>query len=291
MEVGPKPLKRKILNSYFISTLSITLVLFLVGLMVLLFINVKQLNSFIRENIGITLVLSEDIRQVDLLKLQKLLSVQPEVKSVNFVDAETAAQSFSEELGEDFVNFLEYNPLSATMDVKLYASYTRKDSISKVETKFINFPNVEEVYYQRNLVSLINSNSRKISLVLIALAGIMLLMFSALINNTIRLSIYSKRFIINTMQLVGATRNFIRKPFVLKAIFHGLIGALLANVLLVSVVYSYYNNYREMFAFQLPNVLAILVGVVFFFGIIISWLSTIFAVNKFLRLRYDELFY
>ena len=267
------------------------MVLFLVGLMVLLFVNVKHLSSFIRENIGITLVLSEDIRQVDLLKLQKQLSIQPEVRSVDFVDAKTAAKEFSEELGEDFVDFLEYNPLTATMDVKLYASYTRKDSISKVESKFMSFPNVEEVYYQRNLVSLINANSRKISLVLIALSGIMLLMFSALINNTIRLSIYSKRFTINTMQLVGATRDFIRKPFVVKAILHGLAGALLANILLVSVVYSYYNNYSEMFAFQLTNVLIILVFVVFFFGIIISWLSTIFAVNKFLRLRYDELFY
>lgn len=291
MNEGPKPLKRKIINSYFVSTLSITMVLFLVGLMSLLFLNVKQVNNFIRENIGITLVLSDNIRQVDLLKLQKLLSAQPEVKSVNVVDAATAAKEFSKELGEDFVDFLEYNPLSATMDVKLFAVYTRKDSIAKIESKFEEFPDVEEVYYQRNLVSLINSNSRKISLVLIALAGIMLIMFSALINNTIRLAIYSKRFILKTMQLVGATQGFIRRPFVVKAVIHGLVGALLANILLVIVVYSYYSNFSEMFAFQLINVMLILSLVVFVFGIVISWLSTVLAVNKFLRLHYDELFY
>ncbi len=288
---GPKPLKRKIINSYFVSTLSITMVLFLVGLMSLLFLNVKQVNNFIRENIGITLVLSEDIRQVDLLKLQKLLSAQPEIKSVDIVDAETAAQEFSEELGEDFVDFLEYNPLSATMDLKLFAAYTRKDSIAKLESKFEQLPNVEEVYYQRNLVSLINSNSRKISLVLIALAGIMLTMFSALINNTIRLSIYSKRFILKTMQLAGATQGFIRRPFVIKAVIHGLVGALLANILLVIVVYSYYTNFNEMFAFEFVEIMIILGVVVFVFGILISWLSTVLAVNKFLRLHYDELFY
>lgn len=288
---SPKPLRRRLTNAYFISTLSITLVLFLIGLLGLMMINVNYLNRYIRENIGLTLVLDDEVRDVELLQLQKLLAARPEVKSATYVNAETAAKSLQEDLGEDFISFLGYNPINATIDVKLYSDYTQNDSLAALETLFMEFNNVKEVYYQRNLVSLINENSQKIGLVLLGLAAIMLLIFMALINNTIRLSIYSKRFLINTMQLVGATRSFIRRPFVTRSAIHGLVGAFIANILLAILVYTYYSRFGEMIGYNLTWILLAIFALVFVSGILLSWLSTNFAVNKFLRMRYDELFY
>jgi cell division transport system permease protein len=287
---GPKPIKKRLINAYFISTLSITLVLFLIGLLTLMISNASYLNQYIRENIGFTLVLDEQVREVDLLKLQKLLSSQAEVKSAEYVNAESAAELLNKELGEDFVDFLGYNPLHASIDVKLYAAYTKNDSLEHLEQKFLAFSNVEEVYYQRNLVNLINENSNKISILLMALGLVMLLIFTALINNTIRLSIYSQRFIINTMQLVGATRAFIRKPFVSKSILQGIVGAALANCFLWILFSSYINHFSEIINYQTDKLMVLVFVIVFVAGIVISWLSTSFAVNKFLRLRYDELF-
>ncbi|MDA3880362.1 MAG: permease-like cell division protein FtsX [Prolixibacteraceae bacterium] len=287
----PRPVKRKLLNSYFVSTLSITLLLFLIGLLSFMIFNAKYINDYIRENIGFTIVLDEQVREVDLLRLQKLLAVQPEVKSAVYVDAVTAAQELQSELGEDFVGFLGYNPLHASIDVKLYAAYTHNDSLAVLEHKFMEFSNVQEVYYQRNLVNLINENTNKIGLVLIILGGVMLFIFIALMNNTIRLSIYSKRFIINTMQLVGATRSFIRKPFVGNSVMQGIIGAFLANIFLFALVLSFNKNFSEVYSVSAINVIAPVIVIVFLFGVFISWLSTRFAVNKFLKLRYDELFY
>jgi cell division transport system permease protein len=252
--------------------------------------NAKYINDYVRENIGFSLVLDENVRDVDLLKLQKLLAARPEVKSATYVDAETAAQQLQEELGEDFIGFLGYNPLHASIDIKLYAPYTHNDSLVNLEQKFMEYSNVEEVYYQRNLVHLINENTNKIGFILLALGIIMLLIFITLINNTIRLSIYSKRFIINTMQLVGATRSFIRKPFVSKSVVQGLIGALLANIALLGVFSSFNSGFSEIVSYGTTEVTIAVFGLVFIFGALISWLSTRFAVNKFLRLRYDELF-
>jgi cell division transport system permease protein len=287
----PKPLKGRLLNAYFVSTLSITLVLFLTGLLTMMVFNARYLNDYIRENIGLTLVLNEEAREVDLLQLQKLLTSQPEVKTATYVDSDMAEKNIKEELGEDFVSFLGYNPLNATIDVKLFAGYTHNDSLAKLENKFLEFPLVEEVYYQRNLVNLINENSRKIGLIIAGLVIIMLFIFITLINNTIRLSIYSKRFIINTMQLVGATRHFIRKPFITSSIVYGLIGAVLANSILIVLIFSYYNQFREIINYNLNNLIILVCSIVLVTGIIISCLSTTFAVNKFLKLRYDELFY
>jgi len=288
---NPKPVKRRLLNAYVVSTLSITLVLFLVGLLTFLLFNARYLNQYIRESIGFTLVLNEEVREVDLLQLQKMLSAQAEVKTATYIDVEEAGKRLREELGEDFISFLGYNPLSATIDVKLYADYTHNDSLAKLETKFLDFPFVEEVYYQRNLVNLINENSDKLGFIIGGLATIMLLIFVALINNTIRLSVYSKRFIINTMQLVGATRGFIRKPFVSSGVLHGLFGGLIANFFLILVIINYNKHFHEIINYSMPDLLAVVFVIVVITGISLSWISTTLAVNKFLRLRYDELFY
>jgi cell division transport system permease protein len=287
----PKRIKGRLLNAYFVSTLSITLVLFLIGLLSVLVYNARYLNDYIRENIGLTLVLGDEVRDVDLLQLQKMVTAQPEVKSAVYIDSETAEKILKEDLGEDFVSFLGFNPLNVTIDVKLFAGYTHNDSLAMLETKFLEFPFVEEVYYQRNLVNVINENSQKISLIILGLAGVMLLIFVALINNTIRLSIYSKRFLINTMQLVGATRGFIRKPFVTNSVIHGIIGALIATTLIIFLVYTYYHEFHEIINYNVNELFLVSGVIVFTTAIVITWISTTFAVNKFLKLKYDELFY
>ena len=286
-----KKLKKSLFGSYFSTTLSISLVLFLFGLLGLLLINAQRLSDYVMENIGVTLILKDDAREVDVIKLQKKLEATDFIKSTRFVDKESAAQELKTELGEDFVGFLGYNPLLSSIDVKVYAGYSNPDSLQMLEKKFLANPEVQEVYYQRNLVKQLNSNVKKISLILLALTGLMFVIFTALINNTIRLSIYAKRFTINTMQLVGATRSFIRRPFVAKGVMHGIYGAIIACFMLLAIFFSYQAELKEFINFQNSLTLGLLVAGIFVFGILIAGISTFFAVNKFLRLKFDQLFY
>jgi len=287
----PKRLKKRLFSSYLTTTLSISMVLFLVGLMSILLVNAKRLSDYMMENIGVTLIINEDARDVDVIKLQKKLEATEYIKSTRFVDKETAAKELQNELGEDFVEFLGYNPLLASIDIKLYAVYANPDSLILLEKKFLELPEVSEVHYQRNLVKQLNRNVSKMSLILMVLSSLMLIIFIALINNTIRLSIYSKRFLINTMQLVGATRAFIRRPFVSKGILHGIYGAIIACTMIMGIIYSYQKELMGIIDFRNIETLGIIVGMVFLMGMLISGISTYFAVNKFLRLKFDELFY
>lgn len=267
------------------------MVLFMVGLMGLLLLNARRLSDFVMENIGVTLVLHDDAREVDVIKLQKKLDASEEIKSTSFVDKEQAAQDLKEELGEDFVDFLGYNPLLASIDVKVFARYANPDNMALLEKRFLDYPEVKEVHYQRNLVKQLNRNVNKISLILFVLSIVLLVIFIALINNAIRLSIYSRRFIINAMQLVGATRSFIRRPFVAKGVLHGIYGSIIACFLLLAIIFSYQRDLKAFVDFQSAEMLGLLVGIVFLMGILISGISTFLAVNKFLRMKFDELFY
>jgi cell division transport system permease protein len=286
-----KRFSRKIFSSYLTTTISVTLVLFLIGIMGFVLINADRLSNYVREKIGFTLVLQEGIKEVEIVRLQKLLSSTQYVKSTRYVDKETAAKELQEELGENFTGFLGYNPLFSSIDVKLFADYTSSDSLSILEKKFLDFPEIKEVYYQRNLVTLINENVRKISLFLLVFSSLLTLIFFALINNTIRISIYSQRFIINTMQLVGATRSFIRKPFIRKSLVIGIYGAVLAFILIVLLIYTYQKELNGVLNLNNLTVLGLVFGIILITGIVISWLSTFLAVNKFLKLKFDELFY
>jgi len=287
----PQKLKRRVFRSWVSATVSISLVLFLIGLFGLLVLNAGRLSDYIRENIGFTLVLQNDVKEGEIIRLQKILDACDAVKSTRFIDKETAARQLQKELGEDFQGFLGFNPLLSSIDVKLYAGYTRPDSIAILEKDFLQYPQVKEVYYQRDLVSLINENLSKIGMFLIVFSVLLLFIFTTLINNTIRISVYSQRFIINTMQLVGATRGFIRKPFILKSIIYGIAGALVADILIASVFIMYKNEFAGMFNMTGYETLGPVFLFVLLMGILISWFSTLFAVNKFLRLRFDELFY
>lgn len=283
--------RRKIFSSYLTTAVSVIMVLFLVGNLALIIINAKHLSDYVRERIGFTLVLDDNAKEVDILRLQKILNSSGYVKSTSYVDKETAAKELGKELGQDFTGFLGFNPLFSSIDVKLFAAYTHPDSLSVLEKKFLTYPEVRDVYYQKNLVNLINDNVRKISLFLVFFSALLGIIFFALINNTIRISIYSQRFIINTMQLVGATRSFIRWPFIRKSLILGIYGSVVAFLLIVGLVFSYQKELNGIISLDNVNVLGAVYIIVVTVGIVITWLSTFFAVNKFLRLKFDELFY
>lgn len=284
-------LKKSLFSSYFTTALSISLILFLFGLLGLLLINTRRLSDYVKENIGVTLILKGDAKEVDVMKLQKKLETTDYIKTARFVDKATAATELKAELGEDFVNFLGYNPLLSSIDVKVFATYANPDSLAVLEKKFLKFPEVQEVYYQRDLVNQLHANVNKISYIIITISLLMFVIFTALINNTIRLSIYSKRFIINTMQLVGATRSFIRRPFIAKGILYGIWGAIIACFMFLMIFISYQKELKAFMDFQDQGAIVLLVGGIFALGILISGLATYFAVNKFLRLKFDQMFY
>jgi cell division transport system permease protein len=287
----PARLKRRLIKSYLTSTISITLVLFLVGMMSLLILNAGRLSDYVREHVGFTLVLNDDVREAEILRLQKMLSATDYVKDTKYVNKEEAAEQLTKELGEDFVGFLGFNPLFASIDIKLNAEYMQQDSLIILENNFLAYPQVKEVYYQRDLVRIINENVKRISLFLMIFSVLLLFIFSTLINNTIRIAIYSQRFIIHTMKLVGATRSFIRRPFILRNIAYGILGALLANLSILGLIFSYRQDFEGILDPQQVGTIGLVFGIVLVFGILISWLSTYFSVNKYLRIRYDELFY
>ncbi|WP_321289654.1 permease-like cell division protein FtsX [uncultured Sunxiuqinia sp.] len=287
----PTKLKRRLIRSYLTSTISITLVLFLLGMLSLLILNAGRLSDYVREHVGFTLVLNDNVGEAEILRLQKILSASDYVKSSNYVNKEDAAKQLTKELGEDFVGFLGFNPLFASVDVKLHADYMQEDSLAVLENDFLSYPQVKEVYYQRDLVRIINQNVKRTGLFLLIFSVLLLVIFSTLINNTIRIAVYSQRFIIHTMKLVGATRSFIRRPFILKNIVFGVVGALIANMGIMAIIYSYRQDFEGIIDAQQYSTIGLVFIIVLGFGILISWLSTYFSVNKYLRARYDELFY
>lgn len=290
-KVQPQKLNRRIFKSYMTSTISISMVLFLIGMLGVVLLNAERLADYVRENIGFTLILKDDIQASDIEKLQKELKASDFVKSVEYVDKETAAERLKTELGEDFTGFLGYNPLLSAVDVKLHADYATPEKLVVLEKKFLEYPQVKEVTYQRDIVNIINENVQKIGFVLVFFSGLLLLIFFALINNTIRISIYSQRFIINTMLLVGATAGFIRKPFIKRSIIYGIAGALVANLLLFVLMLSYASELTGIINMDDFRIFGWVFLADLLLGVLISWGSTYMAVNKFIRLKFDELFY
>lgn len=287
----PQKLKKRIFKSYLTSTISISMVLFLIGMLGVVLLNAERLGKYVKENIGFTLVLNDDVQEKDIADLLKSLKSTEFVKAAEYVDKETAAERLKKDLGEDFTGFLGYNPLLASVDVKLLAEYATPEKLVVLENKFMEYPQVKEVSYQHDMVSIINENVQKIGFILIFFSALLLLIFIALINNTIRISIYSQRFIINTMLLVGATDRFIRAPFVKRSVWYGIIGALVANILLFVLMLSYAQELTGIINTDDLKIFGLVFISVLFLGVLISWSSTYLAVNKFIRLKFDELFY
>ncbi len=283
--------KRKLIGSSITTIVSLSLVLFMLGLLGIIILNTRKLSDNLKENIGIQIILNENAKEADIQHLTKTLDASDYVKSTEFIAKEDAAKRLQEDLGEDFIDFLGYNPLLPSINVHLKAAYANTDSLALIEKTLTGSKLVKELVYQKSLVSMINENVQKISLVILIFSGLLMIIALALINNTIRLSIYSKRFIIKTMQLVGATQSFVRRPFVLKGIKHGIYGAVIAILMLVGVLYFAQKQMPELAELQDEKMLATLFGLVIIMGIFISWISTSLAVRKYLRLKSDDLYY
>ena len=279
MAKQPKVRTSKFFNSNLTTTLSIAMVLFLVGIITTLTLVAKQTSDYIKSNISFTIVLEVSIANPDLQVLQNRLKTAPYVKSTKFISKERAMSELSDELGEMPEDVIGYNPLLASIEVNASAEYANAGSMDNIKKELSAY---DGVHKHINLISLF-------------LAGVSLLMLIVsigLINNTIRLQLYSKRFTINTMRLVGATAWFIRKPFLARSLLNGLVAALLSSALLEGLLYylQYYYGF-PLFNLVAPLNVAITVGVIFVLGIIISLFSSMFAVGKYLRIKTNDLYY
>ncbi|MFN7846730.1 MAG: cell division protein FtsX [Bacteroidota bacterium] len=281
---------RKIRSSFFSTIVSLSLVLFVLGLLGLVVLNAKKLSDYVKENIGLSIILKDSIRDAEFMSLRKQLDVEPFVKKATFVTKEQAAESLKKDLGEDFVKFLGYNPLLSSFDIKLNAAYANADSLQAIEKKLLLNNNVKEVYYQKSLVNVINDNVRKIGIVLLSFCLLLSVIAIALINNTIRLYIYSKRFIIRTMQLVGATTAFISRPFIIKSVWNGFYSALITIAMLMGLIYTAQNNFPELIGLNDIKLFIQLFAMVMIAGVGITFLSTYFAVKKYLKIQTDDLY-
>ncbi|NOR87591.1 MAG: FtsX-like permease family protein [Bacteroidales bacterium] len=282
--------KRKLQSSYLTTIVSITLVLFMLGLMGLIILNSKKLSDHVRENIGFSIIMNTGVKEARIMELKKNLDASEFVKYTEYITPEEAAEELQQDLGEDFIGFLGYNPLLPSIDLRLNAEYANIDSLKVIETQLLENSDIKEVYYQESLVEMINDNVRKITFFILIFSSLLLIIAIALINNTIRLSVYSRRFLIRTMQLVGATRSFIRTPFILTGIMHGLIAAFFASIALVTIIYFLLQEVPELITLKDFNLFAILFAFIILAGVFITWISNFSAVNKYLKARPEDLY-
>ena len=278
-------------KSIYISTVfGIAMVLLMVGLLGLILVHANKLSRYVKENIVLNVYVDESAHESDVLQLQKQLEGNPIVKQTQYVSKELAARNLQKDMGEDFVKFLGYNPLSQSLDVYLKADYANTTDIEKFKSELLKNPMIKEVKYQESLVGQMNKNLTSISLFILGFAVIFVFLSVALINNTIRLAIYSQRFLIKSMQLVGATKSFIRKPFILYGIWHGLLGALIAIVILMFTLYIAQKQIPDLVILQDYTEFGIVFVLIVGLGIFISAFSTFLAVNKYLRLKIYNLY-
>ena len=277
-------------NSRLTSTISISLVLFLLGLIALMGLLANNLSVYVRENIAFSVVLSDEMEDADVKRLQKRLDASAFVRSTEFISKEQASKELEEELGENPETFLGFNPLLASIEVKLKSEYANPDSIAVIEKKLRSTTNIQDVLYRKDLLQMVNDNMKRIGFILLALATVLMAISFALISNTIRLMVYSKRFLIYTMKLVGATNGFIRRPFILSNIVNGICAAFLAVVMMIGFFYYLMSEISDMTQLFDIETLLIVFGVVFVLGVLISVLSTFFAVNRYLNMKIDNLY-
>lgn len=283
--------RRRYQSTYVTTVVSMTLVLLMLGMLALVLLQARQLSDYVRENIGFRVYMKENSKEADILRLQKMLDAKPFVKSTKYVSPEEAARELTRELGEDFIGFLGYNPLPPSIDLRIRAEWARVDSLERIEQHILKDSNVKEVFYQKSLVQVINRNIRTISMVLLGLSALLLTIAVVLILNTIRLSVYSRRFLIRTMKLVGATQSFIRRPFLWRGVVQGLWGAILSILLLTGIIFLLNKQMPELASLYNPEIFAVMFGFVIIMGILISWISTWFAVRRYLKMSEDDLYY
>ncbi|MEZ7506439.1 cell division protein FtsX [Flavobacterium sp. Arc2] len=282
--------KRRLISSYFSVVLSVFLVLFLLGILGLFIINSKKLADDFKEKIAMTVFFKNEANDSILKAFGKELKVAPYAKSTVYVTKEQAAKQHTDIIGEDFMTFLGENPLQNSFDIHLKADYVEKDSIAKVEKKLRLNPMISDIVYDKQLVNLVNDNIKKVSMWILIISGFLTFIAVLLINSSLRLSIHSNRFIIKTMQMVGATKSFIRKPFVMRSIKLGMLGAALAIIALIGVLIYVETSFPDLGILDNKAPIAGVLLAVFGIGVLITWLSTHFATQKFLNLRTDDLY-
>jgi len=282
--------KRRLRGSYISVILSVSLVLFTLGLLGLVMLYANKLSNQVKENIGFTIYLEDNVKEVDVDRLQKAIDVSDYALETVYRSKEEAAELLKKDLGEDFLEYLDYNPLLASIEVKLKADYAHPDSLSAIASELNRSSKIKEIDYEESLVKMIQDNIQRIGSIMLGFSLLLLIVAVALINNSIRLSIYSKRFLIKSMQLVGATQGFIRRPFIQKGIVHGIYSALIAIMLIMGIMYYSQRFLPDLIQIQDIEILAYLFVIVMALGIIISWVSTSLAVRKFLRTRTDKLY-
>ncbi|MDB0007134.1 permease-like cell division protein FtsX [Flavobacteriales bacterium] len=284
-------IKRKLRTSSLSTMLSISLVLLMLGSMGFIYINTNRLTNYIKENVGVSLILQDNIKKVDRFQLQKNLDASPWVKSSRFVSKDDAAKILESDLGEDFISFLGFNPLSASIEVFLNAEYASEQNFIALEKEIEGNEIIKEIIIQKDLIDSINSNVRKLSLILVSFCVLLLIVAIALINNTIRLTVYSKRFIIRTMKLVGATNSFVRKPFLRSGLIQGVFSGLIGVILLISVLFSLHKEMPELLVLQdMYTIVLIFVGILLF-GVLMSVIVTNIAVGKYLKMNENDLYH
>ena len=284
-------MRRRLANAYLSSVISISLVLLLVGVASMLLVNAKSVSDYFKENMQVSVMMKQDVSEDDALKYMKKLEGETFIKSLDFISKEQGQQEMAEMLGEDFLDVFETSPIPASINVTLEAAYVSTDSLEIVKGKIASSSLVEEVVYQTSLVDALNANLSRISLVLGVFIALLLFISFVLINNTVRLNVFARRFTIHTMKLVGATRSFIRAPFLVQAVFQGLFSAFIAISVLVGLMFLMRNSFARLFEIFRMDLLLLVMGIVVASGLVICLASTYFVVNRLISVRKDELYY
>lgn len=284
-------LNRRLLRSYFSTIISISLVLFFIGMAGLLVLNARSVSNYFKENITVSVVLSVEASEDDASQLSEQISGFPFYKDSRIISKEEGVEQMKQMLGEDFLDVFEVNPIPVSLELQVAADYISTDSLARVEYVLSQYPVVEDVVYQQSMVELLNSNLERVGYVIGCFTLLLMFVSTVLINNTVRLNIYAKRFVIHTMRLVGATKFFISRPFLGQAFFQGLIAGLIANVYLLVTLYIIRNEFNQLFTLLEPSALGLLIALVVALGVLICVVSTGFVVRSMISLNKDELYY
>ena len=284
-------IKGRLVRSYLLSLFTISLILFLMGAVLLLGVNGKAVSDYFKESVVVSLILKNSVQEGEAMQLIKKIEMRDGVKSVDYISKEQGQKEMEKILGSDFLDVFQANPIPISLDIKLKGEYVVSDSLAMISEEFSKEKLVEEVVYQDSLVETLNANLRKIGVVFAVVIAILLLISSVLISNTVRLNVYDKRFVVNTMRLVGATKSFIRKPFITKGLFQGLIASLLAVVALLITLYFAQKEFGQLFAIFDASLMLIVMAVLILVGVLICVVSTAISVNKIVSLNKDELYY
>lgn len=283
-------IRRRLAGAWLSTVISISLVLLLVGVAGLLVANARSVSDYFKENMQVSVLMKQEVGDDVAMEYVSDLDAKPFIKSTTFVSREQGAKEMTDLLGEDFLNVFEAAPIPVSVDVTLKADYVSSDSLEVVKNEIMKSPLVDEVVYQQSLVDKLNTNLRKISMVLGVFIVLLLFISFVLINNTVRLNVFSRRFTIHTMRLVGATKSFIRAPFLVQAVFQGLFSALLATLMLVGILFFVRSEFAQLFEVFRLDMLLIVIGVEILAGVLICVVSTALVVGRLVSLSKDELY-